>query len=368
MNCTKAECLKLGLVGPVPPPSGGMAMQTQQLATLLESEGIAVTLLATNKPYRPALVAGIPGLRALCRLIPYLLEIWTLAGRVDVIHLMANSGWSWQLFSAPVLWLGWLRDTPVVVNYRGGEAEAYFQRSFLRVKPTLQKAAVIVVPSGYLERVFHGFGETTQTIPNIIDQTIFYPRAVIDNAIFTLVITRNLEAIYGIDTAIRAFAREFAVDGALRLRIAGSGPAETSLRTLVAQLGIAEVVSFEGRLDRSGIAALYADADAMINPSTVDNMPNSVLEALACGIPVISTDVGGVPYIVHHGETALLVPPANTTALAEAIRQLKADAPLRGRLRANGLAQVAQYSWANVRHQWLGLYTSLCSLPGSSVL
>ncbi|MEJ2533782.1 MAG: hypothetical protein P8Y92_18585 [Halioglobus sp.] len=116
--------LRLGLVGPVPPPNGGMAMQTAQLARLLAAEGVKVTFLPTNPPYRPAFIAAIPGVRAVFRLISYLLAVWRLAGRVDLIPLMANSGWSWQLFAAPVLWLSRFRGTPVIVNYRGGEAQA----------------------------------------------------------------------------------------------------------------------------------------------------------------------------------------------------------------------------------------------------
>lgn len=402
--------LQLGLVGPVPPPSGGMAMQTEQLARLLRAEGLAVELLASNGPYRPACAAKIPVFRALFRLIPFLYAVWRLAGRVDVIHLMANSGWSWQLHSAPVLWLSKLRATPVVVNYRGGEAQQYFQRSFKWVRPSLRKAAAVVVPSGYLQDVFQQFGEATRIIPNIIDQATFHPLmndvqndnsaekssgesdrdlggevsgevseelgeevsgqlGGLDSAAgstaedFVLVITRNLEAIYGIETAIRAFAQVFANDPSLRLRIAGSGPAEASLRALVQQLGVADAVTFVGRLDRPGIVALYAQADAMLNPSTVDNMPNSVLEALACGLPVISTNVGGVPYIVRHGETALLVPPGEPDAMAEAIRELKNDAVLRRSLREKGLAEIEQYSWPRVRQQWLDLYASLQQPP-----
>ncbi|MFA5494881.1 MAG: glycosyltransferase family 4 protein [Porticoccaceae bacterium] len=369
--------LRIGLVGPLPPPNGGMAMQTEQLARLLRADGISVEQVATNGPYRPAAIARLPGLRALFRLIPYLASVWRLAGRVEVIHLMANSGWSWQLYAAPVLWLAWLRSTPVVVNYRGGEAHEYFQRSFSRVRPSLRKAAAVVVPSGYLEAVFRQFGQDTQVIPNIIDRAIF--RETAKDSItepakenpgpapesrrrrhFTLVITRNLEAIYAIDTAIRALALVHASDSGVRLRIAGSGPAEAQLRALAAELGLADAVSFEGRLDRPAIAALYAAADAMINPSTVDNMPNSVIESLACGVPVISTDVGGVPFIVTQGESALLVPARDETALAAAILRLKGDELLRARLRANGLAQVEQYSWPRVRRQWLDLYRRLC--------
>ncbi|MEX1198500.1 MAG: glycosyltransferase family 4 protein [Pseudohongiellaceae bacterium] len=357
------KTLQLGLVGPVPPPNGGMAMQTQQLARLLQSEGIAVDLLATNGQYRPAFMAGVPVIRALFRLIPFLFALWRLAGRVDVIHLMANSGWSWQLHCAPTLWLGWLRSTPVVVNYRGGEAGTYFARSFRRVRPSLRKAAAVVVPSGYLQALFRQFGETTRIIPNIIDRELFHPRTGRTPGTFTLVVTRNLEAIYGIDTAIRAFAQVLAGDSSVRLRIAGSGPAETSLRELVRDLDIDEAVSFEGRLDRPGIVALYAEADAMLNPSTVDNMPNSVLEALACGLPVISTDVGGVPFIVCHRETALLIPPSDINAMAEAIRELKGNAALRRTLSSSGLAELEQYTWPRVRRQWLALYTNLSGTP-----
>lgn len=360
--------LRLGLVGPIAPPNGGMALQTEQLAQLLTAEGVAVERLATNGAYHPTLIARIPGLRALFRLVPYLLAAWRLAGRVDVIHLMANSGWSWQLHAAPVLWLGWLRHTPVIVNYRGGEAKNYFHRSFHRVKPSLQKAAAVVVPSGYLEAVFQEFGANTQVIPNIIDRRIFKscstapanPFADEDTEKpFTLVITRNLEPLYGIDTALKAFAMAYAREPKLRLRIAGSGPSESSLRALAAELGVVDVVSFEGRLDRAGIVALYADADAMVNPSTVDNMPNSVIEALSCGVPVISTNVGGVPFIVRHEESALLVEPGNESALAAAIMRLQADGALRDRLTTRGVQQVEQYTWPRVRTLWLELYDQL---------
>lgn len=356
--------LHIGLIGPVPPPNGGMAMQTEQLARLLREEGIEVTLLPVNPPYRPAFVANIPILRAACRLWSYLFAVWRLAGRVDVIHLMANSGWSWQLFAAPVLWLAALRNTPVVVNYRGGEAKDYFLKSFRWVKPSLKRATAIVVPSGFLEQVFQEFGQTPRVVPNIIDRTVFQPprppaaraRSVDRGETFDLVITRNLEPIYGIDIAIQALARVREAGCAARLLIAGSGPAESDLKALASELGVSEAVTFVGRLDRTGIAALYAAADAMVNPTNVDNMPNSVLEALACGLPVVSTDVGGVPYILTHEQNALLVPPRNADALAAAIIRLSRDDLLRQRLRDTGLEQIEQYTWHNVRELWLRTY------------
>jgi glycosyltransferase involved in cell wall biosynthesis len=368
-----AAPLRLGLVGPVPPPNGGMAMQTAQLARLLAAEAVEVTFVPTNAPYRPSAVAAIPGLRSLFRLVPYLLAVWRLAGRVDVIHLMANSGWSWQLFAAPVLWLSRFRGTPVIVNYRGGEAQGYFQRSFRWVRPSLRRASLIVVPSGYLQAVFGAFGETTRVIPNIIDQDVFRERpdtspsllapdgAYGDRESFTLVITRNLEPIYGIDTALQAMAKVREQGCPARMRIAGSGPAERQLRRLTRELGLEDIVHFEGRLERDAVVALYGQADAMVNPTTIDNMPNSVLEAMACGLPVISTNVGGVPYILTDGETGLLVPTRDPRALANAILRLFSDRALQQRLQFNALKEVDRYSWHHVRDQWLTTYHEVFS-------
>ncbi|MCB1705689.1 MAG: glycosyltransferase family 4 protein [Halioglobus sp.] len=351
--------MRLGLVGPLPPPNGGMAMQTLQLARLLSDEGVEVELVQTNAPYRPAVVEKIKGLRAVFRIVPYLWRIWRLAGRVDVIHLMANSGWSWQLFAAPVIWIGWLRNTPVIVNYRGGEAREYLGASARWVKPSLARATRLVVPSGFLQQVFSEFGVAADVIPNIIDLEMFHPAAEhTTDSVFTLVITRNLEPIYGLDTAIRALALARETVPALRLKIAGSGPQRAELQQLVQRLGLTDVVVFLGRLDRQQIVDLYHGADAMLNPSRVDNMPNSVLEALACGLPVISTNVGGVPYIVEDGQTALLVPRDDADAMAQAIVTVYTDSTLRSGLQERGCRAVAQYAWDEVRPQWLSLYTT----------
>jgi glycosyltransferase involved in cell wall biosynthesis len=111
-------------------------------------------------------------------------------------------------------------------------------------------------------------------------------------------------------------------------------------------------------LEPAGIVSLYRSADGLLNPTTVDNMPNSLLEALACGVPVISTDVGGVPYIVRHESTALLVPPGDERQMAAAIVRLFADIELRRDLSAAGLAEIRQYAWPEVKSRWLDLYES----------
>ncbi len=358
--------LRVGLVGPLPPPSGGMANQTLQLAALLRGDGIDVETVQVNAPYRPAWAGRIKGLRAVVRMVPYLASLWRTAGRVQLFHVMANSGWSWHLFAAPAIWIARLRGKPVVINYRGGEAETFLQRAQNWVRPSLVRADAVIVPSGFLEHVFGKFGFATQVVPNIVNLERF--TAARAGGVqgkgarlpgVRLLVARNLEDIYDNATALRTLALVRAQDPAATLVIAGSGPLRAVLEALAAELGLADAVTFTGRVDNAGMADLYRNADIMLNCSLVDNTPNSVLESMACGVPVVSTDVGGVPYLVEHGRTALLVPPGAPRAMADAVLRLAAEPALAAALREAGLTQVQQYTWASVRPRLLAVYRAV---------
>lgn len=351
--------LRVGIVGPVPPPAGGMAGQTAQLIELLVRDGVRVTFVPTNAPYRPAFVGRLRGVRAIFRLVPYIVRLWRCVANVDVLHVMANSGWSWHLFAAPAIWVGRFRRRTVVVNYRGGEADAFLSAAAGVVMPTLARADVVAVPSRFLQDIFVRHGVETHVLPNIIDRKRFHPadrpaRAGRAN----LLVARNLEPIYDIGTAIRAMAIVRRAVPHATLTIAGSGAQHAQLMRQAADAGLAECVRFVGRLDRNEVAALNRESDIVVNPSLADNMPNSILEALATGTPVVSTDVGGVRHLVAHERTALLVPPANPDAMAAAIVRLVRDDVLAARLRAEGLADVEQYTWPNVRERLYALYRS----------
>jgi glycosyltransferase involved in cell wall biosynthesis len=349
--------LRIGLVGPLPPPSGGMAMQTEQLARLLREAGARVQVVQSNAPYSPVLVGSVPLLRALFRLVPYLLHLWRLMGRSDVVHVMANSGWSWHLVAAPALWIAKWRGVPAVVNYRGGEARTFLKQHHRSVRWSLRHAAALCVPSGFLRAVFAEHGFDASVVPNAVDTLIFEPRDA-PCSVAHVVVTRNLEPIYGLDTALRAFAQVRAVRPDATMTIAGTGPLESSLKDLAASLGVMEHVIFAGRLDRQGVAAALRRSAVSLNPSLVDNMPNSVLEAMASGVPVVSTDVGGVPYMVKHDVTALLVPPRHEAAMAQAILRVLNDEALAARLSQSALREVQRYTWPHIAPLWSGAYSA----------
>lgn len=333
-----------------------MANQTRQLAELLGGEGAEVCIVQTNAPYRPAWTARLPVLRAVVRLLPYLLRLWVVTGRSRLVHVMSNSGWSWHLFAAPAIRIASLRGVPAIVNYRGGEAASFMARSHRSVRRTMARAAAVVVPSQYLRQVFAMYGIDAEVVPNVVDLDCFRPPALVRRRNAHLVVTRNLEPIYDNATAIRALAMVRMRLPSARLTIAGSGPEKRALEALAATLGVAAAVTFTGRLEREAVAALYRDADVALNPSTVDNMPNSLLEALASGVPIVSTDVGGVPHIVQDGTTALLVPPRDPEAMARAALRLLENPELSERLAAAGLQQARRYTWSEVGPVMADLY------------
>ena len=352
---------RIGLVGPLPPPPGGIANQTRQLAHLLREDGLSVELVCMNPAYRPEWIGAIRGVRAMFRLFPYIIDLWKMSGRVNIIQVMANSGWAWYLFSTPAIWIGYLRGVPVIVNYRGGGALPFFERAWPWIRPAMLRANQIIVPSGFLQNIFRRFGVDSAIVPNVVDLSRFYPvKKPLVGAVGQerphLVVTRNLESIYDNATAIRALVLIRSHYPQAHLTIAGDGAERPRLQALVQELQLASSVKFTGRLDNKQLPGLYQDADIMLNPSLTDNTPNSVLEALASGVVVVSTHVGGVPYLVEHGRTALLVPPSSPQAMAEAVLSLLNDPQLADRLRHNGLEQVRQFTWGAVRDALYAVY------------
>lgn len=357
----RASVPSVCIVGPLPPPEGGMANQTRQLAEFLRADGLSVEIVRSNIPYSPQWVGDLRGVRAIVRLVPYVASLWSACGRCDVVHLMANSGWAWHLFAVPALWIAWLRGKGVVVNYRGGEAERFLMRSSRLVRMSLRRARIVAVPSNFLRKVFAAHGIAAEVVPNIVDLTLFTPRALPGERPEAphIVVTRNLEAIYDNETAIRALAILRRTFPACRMSIAGTGPELERLRRIASEYGVASAVTFLGRVERAAIAALYQSADVALNPSRVDNMPNSILEALASGVPVVSTNVGGVPDMVEHERTALLVPPQDPQSMAESVARLLNDRQLAHRIASAALADVQQFGWPGVKSKWIEIYSRL---------
>lgn len=352
--------LSILLVGPIPPPAGGMANQTRQLRQLLQSSGAFVELAAVNKPYSPQFIGRIPFIRAFFRLIPYIFSLFKQTAKADIVHIMANSGWSWHLFATPAIWVAFLLRTPVVVNYRGGHAEPFFEKSWPVVKLSIDRASHVIVPSDYLKEVFAKYDKQADVVPNILNNELFFPKENIGEIDLdsgpVLLVTRNLEPIYDIPTALRCLRKVMDKYPNARLLVAGSGPEYEALNKLARQFGIANQVDFLGRLDSNRIAELYREADVLLNPSTVDNSPNSVIEALASGLAVVTTNVGGIPKLVENEHDAMMIPAGQPELMAEKVLKVIGDKDLRMTLVNNGLEKVKRFFWSNVSQRLLDAY------------
>jgi glycosyltransferase involved in cell wall biosynthesis len=127
---------------------------------------------------------------------------------------------------------------------------------------------------------------------------------------------------------------------AVEVEIIGDGPYANAIRSLAAELGIENRVILAGELLPDAVARRLADADIFCMASFAEGLPISIMEAMAVGVPVVTTWIGGIPELAVNEMTALTVPPGNSDALAEAIKRLVSDQPLRERLVAGGRAAV----------------------------
>jgi glycosyltransferase involved in cell wall biosynthesis len=146
-------------------------------------------------------------------------------------------------------------------------------------------------------------------------------------------------------------------NGNWRLEIAGDGPLRPSLKKLAQDLKIADQVVFLGQVHPDEIPKLLTRAHIFVRPSCSEGLGSSFLEAMAAGLPVIGTPVGGIPDFLKDGETGLFCEPGNPKSIAAAIKRLLDDASLRERLAINGQKLVREkYDWSLIAQQMNRLF------------
>jgi len=129
----------------------------------------------------------------------------------------------------------------------------------------------------------------------------------------------------------------------VRLRLVGSGPDEASLRESAARLAPVETVLFEGAVNQDRIRSFYATADVFALASFAEGLPVVLMEAMAMGIPCVSTFIAGIPELIRNGEDGLLVPASDVEALGEALALLMDEPELRQRLAASARQRVLEH-------------------------
>jgi glycosyltransferase involved in cell wall biosynthesis len=203
--------------------------------------------------------------------------------------------------------------------------------------------------------------ERTVVIQNGVDASLFTVRRRSETPRPRIVSIGRLKAPKDFTTLLEALAllRDLPFDAV----IAGDGPERSALEAAVDRLGLAGAVDLTG--ERDDIPAFLAAADCFVLSSTSEGMPISVLEAMAAGLPVVASDVGGVHELVTEGTTGCLVPPRDPEALAGALRPLLGDPELRARLGAQARRDVEQrFTVDRVQREHLQLYRDVVGASG----
>jgi len=240
-------------------------------------------------------------------------------------------------------WLGRQLGKPVVITARGSDLNLLpeYPRPARMIREAAKSVAGIITVSAALARRAREIGidhPRLRVLRNGVDTALFRPRDAgevrMRHAITGALIVSigNLVENKGHDLVIRAL-RELPAD--TRLLIAGDGPEDRRLRDLARRLDLGSRVIFTGRLPHEDLPAIYSAADALVLASSREGWPNVLLEAMACGAPVVATDVGGVGEIITTPEAGRIVKERSAPAIAAAIRDLFATPPARAATRAH---------------------------------
>ena len=354
--------IKVAFVAPSLGILGGQAVQADRLLSAWKNDPDVDAWLVPVNPTPPRLLRfalDIKYLRTVVNELIYFPLLVRELSRADVVHVFSASYASFLLAPLPAMIVARALGKPTVLNYRSGEAPDHLQRSRL-ARCAIARVDTNIVPSRFLVDVFRRFGIDASIIPNIVDLERFTFRER-DPLRPRLVSTRNFDALYNVATTLRAFrlVQDRWPDATLTL--VGGGPQEPDLRALAAALELRSV-TFAGRVKPNEVAGCYADNDIYLQSPDIDNMPTSVIEAFASGLPVVSTNAGGIPAIVTHERHGLLAPSGDHEMLAAHVLRLL-DEPERARAMARDAFAICQAcTWPAVRGRWLDAYRAVAAV------
>jgi glycosyltransferase involved in cell wall biosynthesis len=356
------KAIRVLIVAPSFDILGGQSVQAARLLERLQEEAsLRVGFLPIN-PRLPGplrYLQKIRYVRTIVTSIAYVLSLCVSVWNYDVIHVFSASYFSFVLAPTPAILIGKLYRRKVLLNYHSGEAQDHLQRWRRTAIPTIKLADVIIVPSEFLVRVFQEFGLTTYAIYNQIDisRFSFRERSPLRPAFLS---NRNLEIHYGVDRILRAFAIIQSKIGEASLDVVGDGSQRRLLERLAIELGLRNTI-FKGQVSPNSISDIYNAADIYLNASEIDNQPLSLLEAFACGLPIVTTDAGGIPDIVSDRVTGMLIARGDYVQMAERALSLLSNPEQTSRMVEQGRRECQKYSWEAVRSKWLDLYRKLAS-------
>ena len=316
------------------PGVGGISGQVEILQRHLREEGHTAEVFSTKGSF-------------LWRL-GLLFRLHRVAKDYEVLHIHCCSGWGFLPAVAGIT-TGRRLKRRVVLTYHGGGGERFFAKHTRIVKHYLSRTDTNIVLSGFLAETFEKHRLPYTVIPNILE---------LDGHHFRLrsplkpnyICTRAHEGLYNIHCILRAFQKVQHELPEATLTLVGDGSQHAALIQMANSMELKNV-TFTGHVDNQAIYRHLGQADILISAPIVDNMPVSLLEAMNAGLLVISSRVGGVPYMIDNGKTGLLFESDNDNELA--VKMLWAvEHPVEaGTIIQQAYNAVNNYHWENIREK-----------------
>jgi glycosyltransferase involved in cell wall biosynthesis len=244
---------------------------------------------------------------------------------------------------------------PYICILHGGDLENRLKKSPKLCRMVFYHAQTIVAPSQFLKLVFECYGyKEILYIPNSVElQNYEFTDRPIDT--INLLWVRSFSSLYNPEQAVLVLEMLQQLNYDATLTMIGPEVDGSLIKTRALAKERHLKVNFTGKLSKAEWRAYSKNCNVFINTTNVDNTPVSVIEAMALGLPVVSTNVGGIPFLISDGTDGLLVPPQDIDAMAYAIIKLKSDNALRSKLITTARAKVENFSWDAVRPQWEAL-------------
>ncbi len=347
--------IRVVLIAPSMKNVGGQSIQAKRhLDAFAADENVQIEFVP-NDPETP--FQNVKFLRTIFASFKFWLLLFAKIPKNDIVHIFSSGTTSYIISTLPPLFCGKIFGRKTILHYHTGEAETHLQNWKLTAKPTMKLFDKIIVPSQFLVDVFAEFNLKTKAVFNFVESEKFKFRER-DPLKPVFLSNRNFEPHYQISDILRAFQIVQNKIPDAKLLIAGSGSEDAKLKNFAENLELKNT-EFLGRIGQNEMPEIYNNADIYLNSSIVDNMPLSFIEAFSCGLPIVSTDAGGIPYICENGETALLVEKNNFEELAEKAITLLSDNKLAQKIIAQARQSCVKYSQETVYLEWLNIYQNL---------
>jgi glycosyltransferase involved in cell wall biosynthesis len=298
------------------------------------------------------------------RLLDMVTSCWRLRHRFDVAHVDVFSGGGFLWAEAACCALR-AAGKPYLLTLRGGNLPGFAARWPGRVTRLLRSASRVLVPSAYLREAMLPYCPDLVLQPNPLDLAA-YPFRTRERPEPRLMWVRAFHRIYNPALAVGVLARVLDRHPDAHLTMVGPDKGDGTLEATkhaAATAGVAGRVTFVGQVGKADVPGWMTRGGIFLNTADVDNAPVTVLEAMACGLPVVSTNVGGLPYLVQDGKDALLVAPGDPSAMAAAVLRLLDDPVLAGAISREARRTAAACDWADLLPRWEELLGSAAA-PG----